>query len=181
MLSLHCCECAFSSCGEWGLCSYGASGVFVVMVHGFSLQWFLLLHSTSSRLMGWVAVTMGLVTLQHVNLPRPGIEPMFPALVGRFLTTGPPGKSQTFGKLVSYHTKCLFMLGFTHGVVHSMGLDKYIIMCIHHYSMIQNTFAALKLFCTQPIHSSFGNHWCLSSLHGLIFFQNVIYLESYSI
>ena len=27
------------------------------------------------------------------NLPRPGIEPMSSALAGRFLTTGPPGKS----------------------------------------------------------------------------------------
>ena len=27
------------------------------------------------------------------NLPEPGIEPMFPALAGRFLTTGPRGKS----------------------------------------------------------------------------------------
>ena len=27
------------------------------------------------------------------DLPRPGIEPMSPALAGGFLTTGPPGKS----------------------------------------------------------------------------------------
>ena len=27
------------------------------------------------------------------NDPRPGIEPTSPALAGRFLTTGPPGKS----------------------------------------------------------------------------------------
>ena len=27
------------------------------------------------------------------NLPRPGIKPMSPALAGKFLTTGPPGKS----------------------------------------------------------------------------------------
>ena len=27
------------------------------------------------------------------DLPGPGIEPMFPALAGRFLTTAPPGKS----------------------------------------------------------------------------------------
>jgi len=27
------------------------------------------------------------------NLPRPGIKPVSPALPGRFLTTGPPGKS----------------------------------------------------------------------------------------
>ena len=25
------------------------------------------------------------------TLPRPGIEPVFPELAGRFLTTGPPG------------------------------------------------------------------------------------------
>ena len=28
------------------------------------------------------------------TLPRPGIEPVYPALAGRFLTTGPPGKSE---------------------------------------------------------------------------------------
>ena len=28
------------------------------------------------------------------NLPRAGIEPMFPILAGGFLTAGPPGKSQ---------------------------------------------------------------------------------------
>ena len=27
------------------------------------------------------------------NLPRPGLEPMSPALAGRFSTTAPPGKS----------------------------------------------------------------------------------------
>ena len=26
------------------------------------------------------------------DLPRPGLEPMFPALAGRFSTTAPPGK-----------------------------------------------------------------------------------------
>ena len=31
---------------------------------------------------------MGLVALQHVGLPRPGIEPVSPALAGGFLTTG---------------------------------------------------------------------------------------------
>ena len=35
------------------------------------------------------------------NLPRAGIEPVFPALVGRFLTTGPPGKPLTSYFLVA--------------------------------------------------------------------------------
>ena len=30
------------------------------------------------------------------DLPGPGLEPMFPALAGRFLTTAPPGKSPHF-------------------------------------------------------------------------------------
>ena len=29
-----------------------------------------------------------------ISVPQPGIEPASPALEGRFLTTGPPGKSQ---------------------------------------------------------------------------------------
>ena len=29
------------------------------------------------------------------DLPGPGIEPVSPALAGRFLTTAPPGKSQS--------------------------------------------------------------------------------------
>ena len=30
-----------------------------------------------------------------ILVPRPGIEPALPALEGKVLTTGPPGKSQT--------------------------------------------------------------------------------------
>ena len=34
----------------------------------------------------------GLVALRVWDLPRPGLEPVSPALAGGFLTTGPPGK-----------------------------------------------------------------------------------------
>ena len=34
----------------------------------------------------------GLAALHMWELPRPGIKPVSPALVGGFLTTGPPGK-----------------------------------------------------------------------------------------
>ena len=36
---------------------------------------------------------MGLVALLHVESSGPGIKPVFPALSGGFLTTGPPGKA----------------------------------------------------------------------------------------
>ena len=46
---------------------------------------------------------LGLQSVEHelscpvacgILFPGPEIEPMFPALAGRFLTTGPPGKSK---------------------------------------------------------------------------------------
>ena len=35
---------------------------------------------------------LDLAALWHVDLPRPGIDPVSPALAGGFLTIGPPGK-----------------------------------------------------------------------------------------
>ena len=58
------------------------------------------------------------------DLPRPGLEPVSPVLAGGFSTTAPPGKP------------------------HSIGFDKWIMTCIHHYSIIQSSFTAL------PIHPS---------------------------
>ena len=80
---------------------------------GFSLRWLQLLWSTGSRCVGSVVVAHGLSScgsraLEHrlsscgaqVNLlwgmwdpPGPGLEPVSPALAGRFLTTVPPGKA----------------------------------------------------------------------------------------
>ena len=60
---------------------------------GFSLQWLLLLRSTSSRAQFSSCGTQAWLLHSMWNLPRPGTEPMSPAKAGRFLTTGPPGKS----------------------------------------------------------------------------------------
>ena len=38
-----------------------------------------------------------------ILVPRPGIEPAFPALEGGFLTTGPPGKSLLFVFLKNFY------------------------------------------------------------------------------
>ena len=42
----------------------------------------------------WALGCTGIVGPQHVESPRPGMEPVSPALAGRFLTTEPPGKSK---------------------------------------------------------------------------------------
>ena len=51
------------------------------------------------------------------NLPRPGIEPVSPALAGRFLTTGPPGKSMYLSELEFSPDVCPGVESLDHVVV----------------------------------------------------------------
>ena len=48
-----------------------------------------------------------------------------------------------------------FTLGFTVGVVYSMGFDKCIMTHIHHYDLSLIVFIALKILSAQSIHPSF--------------------------
>ena len=76
---------------------------------GFSLRWLLLLQSTGSRRMGFSSCSTWSRALERRpsscgawaqllrgmwDLPRPGLEPLSPALAGGFLTTAPPGKPE---------------------------------------------------------------------------------------
>ena len=86
VLGLHCCTWAFSRCSEQGLpssCDTGASHCGCFSCCG---AWALKCGLSNCSTWAW---------LPHGTwkLPGPGTEPMFPALAGRFLTTGPPGKS----------------------------------------------------------------------------------------
>ena len=72
-------------------------GSFVV-VHGL----FIAAHGLLSSCVAWAPERVGSVVARHglscpvacgILVPRPGIEPAFPALEDGFLTTGPPGKS----------------------------------------------------------------------------------------
>ena len=73
---------------------------------GFSLWCLLLLWSTGSRHVGFSSCgswalerrlssrgARAWLLCSMWDLPGPGLEPMSPALAGRFLTTAPPGKS----------------------------------------------------------------------------------------
>ena len=65
-----------------------------------------------------------------------------------------------------------FTLGFTLGVTHSMGVDKSTTTSIHHYSVIQSIFPAIKILCAPP-HTSlspfFGKPWSFYCLHSFAF------------
>ena len=67
---------------------------------------------------------------------------------------------------------------------HSMGLDKHIMTCVHHYSIIQSSFTALKILCALPIHSSLpltpGNHCCFYCFPSFVF-SRMSYCWNYTV
>ena len=85
VLGLCFCVRAFSSCGKWGtffIAVHGPLSIAASLVAEHRLQTHRLSNcgSRAQSLRGmW-------------DLPRPGLEPVSPALAGRFSTTVPPGK-----------------------------------------------------------------------------------------
>ena len=89
-----------------GLFLVAASGGYSLLRYtGFSLRWLLLLHIMGSRRASFSSCGLQALELRLSScgtraqllcgmwdLPGPGIEPVSPALAGRFLTTAPPGK-----------------------------------------------------------------------------------------
>ena len=85
VLGLRFCVRAFFSCGEWGPLFIAVRGPVTIaasLVAEQRLQT-LRLSSCGSR----AQLLRGMW-----DLPRPGLEPVSPALAGRFSTTVPPGK-----------------------------------------------------------------------------------------
>ena len=88
MLGLCFCARAFSSCGERGPLLIAVRGPLtiaasLVVEHRLQMRRLSNCGSRAQLLCGmW-------------DLPRPGLEPMSPALAGGFSTTAPPGKPQT--------------------------------------------------------------------------------------
>ena len=85
VLSLRFCARAFSSCGKWGPLFIAVRGPLTVAA---SLV-------AEPRLQTRRLSSCG--SQAHLlrgmwDLPRPGLEPVYPALAGRFSTTAPPGK-----------------------------------------------------------------------------------------
>ena len=100
MLGLHFCARAFSSCGERGplfIAVHGPLTITASLVVEHRLQ-MRRLSSCGSR----VQLLRGMW-----DLPRPGLEPVSPALAGRFSTTVPPGKPS------SAHFKKFFLFFLT--------------------------------------------------------------------
>ena len=106
VLGLHFCARAFSSCGKRGplfIAVHGPLTIVASLVAEHRLQTHRLSNCGSRA-----QLPRGMW-----DLPRPGLEPMFPALAGRFSTTAPPGKpdSSIFNFLRSLPS--IFHSGYT--------------------------------------------------------------------
>ena len=70
-----------------------SGGTLSLLLAGFSLQWLLLWRSLGARPVGFTSCgPQAYLLCGRYNPPRPGIEPVSPALAGRLSTPGPPGK-----------------------------------------------------------------------------------------
>ena len=85
MLGLRFCARAFSSCGKWGS--------LFIMVHGplIIVASLVAEHRLQPRRVS-SCVSQAQLLRGMWDPPRPGLEPMSPALAGRFSTAAPPGK-----------------------------------------------------------------------------------------
>ena len=95
VLGLRFCARAFSSCGKWGPLFIAMRGPLIIaasLVAEHRLQTHRLSNCGS-----WAQLLRGMW-----DLPRPGLEPMSPALAGRFSTTAPPGKPYFFFFLIFF-------------------------------------------------------------------------------
>ena len=110
MSGLRFCVRAFSSCGEWWPLFIAVRGPLTIAASLVAEQRLQTLRLSSCGSQAQLLRGMW-------DLPRPGLEPMSPALAGRFSTTEPPGKpnKSPFCSLFSttfVMSLCFFFDGF---------------------------------------------------------------------
>ena len=89
VLGLRFCARAFSSCGKRG-------PLFIVVRGPLTVAASLVVeHRLQTRRLS-NCVSRAQLLRGMWDLPRPGLEPVSPALAGRFSTTVPPGKPENF-------------------------------------------------------------------------------------
>ena len=88
VLGLRFCARAFSSCGKWGPLFIAVRGPLTIAA-SLAAEHRLQTRRLSNR------GSRALLLRGMRDPPRPGLEPVCPALAGRFSTTAPPGKPNT--------------------------------------------------------------------------------------
>ena len=107
VLGLHFCAWASSSCGKRGPLFIAVRGPLTIAASLVAE------HRLQTRRLSSCGSRAQLLRGMW-DLPRPGLEPVSPALAGGFLTTAPPGKPSLFLLTRSYakHFMCIFIYLF---------------------------------------------------------------------
>lgn len=80
-----------------------------------------------------------------------------------------PGTFVTTEPILTYHNHFRWLwssqltLGFTLGVMQSVGLDKSVMACIHHFTITQSSFTVLKIPCPPIYPSHSGRMLCFGT------------------
>ena len=99
VLGLRFCARAFSSCGKWG-------PLFIAVRRRLTIAASLVAeHRLQTHRLSNCGSRAQLLRGMW-DLPRPGLEPVSPALAGRFSTTAPPGKPRHF--YILHIWRCLY-------------------------------------------------------------------------
>ena len=108
MLGLHFCARAFASCGERGPLFIAVRGPLTIVASLVAE------HRLQTRRLSSCGSRVQLLCGMW-DLPRPGLEPVSPALAGRLSTTAPPGKPPVclfFNYIFGYVGSSLLCAGF---------------------------------------------------------------------
>ena len=95
VLGLRFCARAFSSCSKWGPLFIAVRGPLTTVASLVAE------HRLQTRRLSSCGSRAQLLRGMW-DLPRPGLEPVSPALVGRFSTAAPPGKPSSFPDFMIY-------------------------------------------------------------------------------
>ena len=120
MLGLRFHARAFSSCGKWGPLFIAVRGPLTIaasLVAEHRLQ----THRLQTRRLSNCGSRAQLLRGMW-DLPRPGLEPVSPALAGRLSTTAPPGKPPSLFYKRNWHPNQDKMVSFETLVGHLLGL-----------------------------------------------------------
>ena len=102
MLGLRFCARAFSSCGTWGPLFIAVRGPLTIAASLVAE------HRLQTRRLSSCGLQTQLLCGMW-DLPRPGLEPVSPALAGGFSTTAPPGKPLSL-IFIPLYGMCLYSL-----------------------------------------------------------------------
>ena len=111
VLGLRFCARAFSSCGKWGPLFIAVRGPLIIAAS-------LVVERRLGNCGSQAQLLRGMW-----DLPRPGLEPVSPALAGRFSTTAPPRKPP----LVSLLTRIFFFFWVRWVFVTACGLSLVVV------------------------------------------------------